>query len=58
MFKLREETKTNEVSDGEISLTCVWRWKHYNILTVKITIVRTIVRTLEEKTETLIFLFF
>lgn len=42
MFKLREETKTNEGSDGEILLTCVWQRKHYNILTEKITIVRTL----------------
>lgn len=42
MFKLREETKTNEGSEGEISLTCVWQRKPYNILTVKITMVRTL----------------
>lgn len=40
MFKVREETKTNDVSDGESYMTCVWRGKRYNIWTVQITIVR------------------
>lgn len=40
MFKFGKETKTNEVSDREISLRCVCQRKQYNIVTVKIAIVR------------------